>query len=201
MAPWVIRNYQLQHQFVLLSTRGGYNLWMRNNPYYIADEYRGMGVEFSPEKLDKLNYQEYILGYPEFHPEQSEVERNKILTQAGIKFIKANPGFFFELCWIRFKWTIGWRGIGLKGPLLNGLSLIFYGPALLGLIVSLFVGWKHLSVTLPLWSVVGYFILFYSLTHEGLRYRLPVDPCMILLAVFSAVLLYSRIRKKPFPIS
>ena len=201
MAPWVIRNYRLQGQFVLLSTRGGYNIWMRNNPYYIEDEYRAMGVEFSPEKLDKLKCREYILGYPEFTPDQGEMERNEILTREGLKFIRANFGFFLELCWIRFKWTIGYRGVGLQGPLLSGISLISYGPALLGFVISLFIGWRRLSITLPLWSVVGYFVLFYSLTHEGLRYRIPADPYIILLAVFSAVLIYSRLRGKSFPIS
>ncbi len=199
-SPWLIRNYLLQDQFVLLSSRGGYNIWMRNNPYFIEDELRAMGVEFSPEKLDNLNCREYILGYPEFTPEQGELERNEILTRRGIEYIRGNIGFFLELSWIRFKWTIGYKGIGLQGPLLSGISLLFYGPALFGFIVSIFIGWRRLAVTLPLWSVVGYFVLFYSLTHEGLRYRLPVDPFMILLAVFSAVYLYCKVRKKTFPL-
>jgi 4-amino-4-deoxy-L-arabinose transferase-like glycosyltransferase len=201
MSPWIIRNYNLQGRFVLLSTRGGYNLWMRNNPYFIEDELKAMGVEFPPEKLDNLKYREYILGYPEFTPDQGELERNAVLTREGIKFIRANPGFFLQLCWNRFKWTIGWRSIGLKGPLLNGISLLFYGPVLLGFIISLFIGWKRLEVTLPLWSVVGYFILFYSLTHAGLRYRLPVDPLMMLLAAFAAVFIYSKWKKTPFLIT
>ncbi|TKJ41592.1 hypothetical protein CEE37_03235 [candidate division LCP-89 bacterium B3_LCP] len=200
MSPWLIRNYVLQDQFVLLSSRGGYNIWMRNNPYFIEDELQAMGVEFSPEKLDKLNYREYILGYPDFTPEQGELERNEILTREGIKFIKSNLGFFLEMSWIRFKWTIGYRGIGLRGPLLNGISLLSYGPALLGFLISIIIGWRFLRYTLPLWSLVGYFILFYSLTHEGLRYRVPVDPYIILLAVFSAVYLYCRFKKKPFPV-
>ncbi len=200
MAPWLIRNYLLQDQFVLLSSRGGYNIWMRNNPYFIEDELKAMGVEFSPERLDKLKYREYILGYPEFTPDQGEMERNKILTREGTKFIFANFDFFLELSWIRFKWTIGYKGIGLRGPLLNGISLITYGPALLGFLVSSIVGWRYMAATIPLWSVIGYFILFYSLTHEGLRYRVPVDPYMIILAVFSVIFLYCRFRKKPFPV-
>jgi 4-amino-4-deoxy-L-arabinose transferase-like glycosyltransferase len=199
LAPWVIRNYNLHHQFVLLSTRGGYNLWMRNNPYYIADELEAEGVKFSAETLDKLKYREYTLSYPHFTSEQGELERDRILYQAGMKFLRANPGFFLQMCWIRFQWTIGWKSPGLKGPLVNGLSLLTYGPALLGFLVSLVVGWKHLRVCLPLWLVTGYFVLFYSLTHEGLRYRLPVDPYMIILAVFSAVFVFDRltVSRKP----
>lgn len=198
MLPWWYRNYRLHDRFLLVSTRGGCNLWIRNNPYFIEDELKAMGVEFSMEKLDNLAHREYILGYPEFTKDQGEVERNKILTRGGIEFILSNPGFFLELCWNRFKWTIGYRSIGLRGPLLNGLSLIFYGPVLLGFLVSLFIGWKELKVTLPLWAVVGYFIVFYSLTHAGIRYRVPVDPFMILLAVYSFFFIYDRfIRKIP----
>ncbi|RJP80630.1 MAG: hypothetical protein C4524_03215 [Candidatus Zixiibacteriota bacterium] len=190
-APWIYRNSKLHDRLMLMSTRGGYNIWMRNNPYFIEDELAAEGVKFSAEKLDKLKYHEYILGYPEFTPEQGEIERNQILTDAGIRFITANPGFFLEMCWIRFQWTVGWRSPGL-GPMLNLVALITYGPALLGFLVSLVWGWKRLGVVLPLWSVVGYFILFYSLTHEGTRYRVPVDPYMILLAVVSALWLYDR---------
>jgi len=195
LSPWVYRNYRLYHQFVLVSTRAGYNLWMRNNPYFIADELAAMGVKFSPDYMDKLKYPEYILGYPNFTPAQGELERNKILTQEGMKFIRANPGFFLRLCWTRFLWTIGWCGIGL-GPLQTLISLVSYGPALLGFLASLLLGWKRLSATLPLWLAVGYFILFYSLTHEGLRYRLPVDPYVIILAAFSALWIYDRQRDK-----
>ena len=195
LAPWVYRNYRVQGQFLLLSTRSGYNLWMRNNPYFIEDEYAAMGVKFSPEYLDKLHYREYILGYPAFRPEQGELERNEILSLEGMKFLRANPGFFFKLCWIRFQWTIGWRGIGL-GPLQNMISLISYGPILLGFVASLIWGWGRLSAVLPLWSLVGYFVLFYSLMHEGLRYRLPADSLMMLLAVFTAVTIYDRYLKR-----
>lgn len=199
MAPWIIRNSSLHDQFVLLSTRGGYNIWMRNNPYFIEDELKAMGVEFSPEILDNLKYREYILGYPELTPEQGELERNEILTREGIKFIRANPEFFLKLCWIRFKWTIGYKGIGLQGPLLNGISLISYGPVLLGFLLSLLLAWRHIAIAFPLWSVVGYFILFYSLTHEGLRYRVPVDPYMMILAAFSAIFIYNKFKKKKYP--
>jgi len=197
--PWVVRNSLLHQQLVILSTRGGYNLWMRNNPYFIADEFRAMGVEFSEERLAKLKHLDYILGYPEFNEDQGELERNAILTQKGKEFITSNLDFFLELCWIRFLWTIGWKGIGLKGPLMNGIAFISYMPALFGFLLSFFVGWKRLYVTLPLWSVVGYFILFYSLTHEGLRYRLPVDPYIILLAIFTFLYLYAKVKKEPFP--
>ncbi len=198
LSPWIYRNYRLHGQFVLLSTRSGYNIWMRSNPYFIEDEYAAMGVKFSPEYLDKLKYREYILGYPVFMPEQGELERNRILSQEGMKFIRANPGFFFKLCWIRFKWTIGWKGIGL-GPLQNLVSLISYGPILLGFAASLIWGWGRLTAALPLWGLVGYFVLFYSLTHEGLRYRMPADALMMILAVFSAVTIYDRVIKKRIP--
>jgi 4-amino-4-deoxy-L-arabinose transferase-like glycosyltransferase len=196
MAPWIVRNSLLHDQFVLLSTRGGYNIWMRNNPYYIEDELRAMGVEFSPELLDNLNYKEYILGYPDFTPKQGELERNEILTREGLKFIKANPDFFLDLCWLRFKWTIGYKGIGLQGLLLNGISLLSYGPVLLGFLLSLFLGWRYIAIMFPFWSVVGYFILFYSLTHEGLRYRVPVDSFMIILMAFSAIFIIGKFQRR-----
>lgn len=75
---------------------------------------------------------------------------------------------------------------------MNGIALLSYGPVLLGFVLSFFLGWKKIRALLPFWSLVGYFLLFYSLTHEGLRYRLPVDPYMILAAVFSYLFLFNR---------
>ncbi|MFH1861703.1 MAG: glycosyltransferase family 39 protein [bacterium] len=193
--PWVVRNYRVHDELVILSSRGGYNLWMRNNPYFIEDEWKAMGVAFSPEELAKLEKHDYLLGYPPFTPEQDELERNKILTAAGTAFIKANPGFFLKLCWVRFLWTIGYKGIGL-GRVGNFVSLLTYGPVLLGFLFSLLIGWRHLQTMLPFWLVVSYFILFYTLFHEGLRYRVPVDPYMIILAVFSALWIYDRYLSK-----
>jgi len=69
-------------------------------------------------------------------------------------------------------------------------------PILLGFAASLIWGWDRLAASLLLWSLVGYFVLFYSLMHEGLRYRLPADALMMLLAAFAAVTIYDRYLKR-----
>ena len=96
ISPWIYRNYKLQGEFILLSTRGGYNIWMRNNPYFYEDELKVLGIEIPPRMLDNLKYKEYF-DFPVFPQEQNELERNRILTQEGMKFIRANPEFSREL--------------------------------------------------------------------------------------------------------
>lgn len=181
LSPWIIRNYNLHGKFVLLSTRGGYNLWLRNNPYYYEDELAALGYSVPQTILDNIQYREF-LDYPEFTSEQGEVERNKILTQEGIKFIKNNPELFTYLCWIRFKTLLGFHGT-LSQSLIYKLVGIFSFGILFPLgVISLFVYFRRWRDTFPLLMVFGYFLAVHTLTHDGIRYRLPADPYLIILA-------------------
>ena len=181
ISPWVIRNYRLHDEFVLMSTRGGYNLWLRNNPYYYEDELKLLGVEVPQSILDNIEYREF-LDYPEFTPEQDEIERNRILTTEGVKFIKANPNLFTYLCWMRFKTIIGVQGTLSRGLIHKVVGFLSFGIIFpLGLIAFI-VYYKRWRDTVPLMLIFIYFVGGYTLTHDGLRYRLPADPYLIVLA-------------------
>lgn len=181
ISPWVIRNYALHGEFVLLSTRGGYNIWMRNNPFYYQDELALLGYEVPAHLLKDIKYGEY-LDFPQFSADQDEIERNRILTQEGIKFIRQNPSLFAHLCWIRFQTLIGLQGTLSQGLIYKLVGLFSFGILFpLGLI-SLAVHYKGWRETLPLALIFAYFVGVHTLTHDGIRYRLPADPYLIILA-------------------
>jgi len=181
--PWVYRNYRLQGEFILLSTRGGYNIWMRNNPYFYEDELKVLGIEIPQAMLDNLKYKEYF-DFPVFSPEQNELERNRILTQEGMKFIRANPGFYAFLCWERFKTIIGFQGALTQGLIYIIVGILTFGIIFPSAFIAFFINPKQWRDTLPLIVVFLYFVGVYSLTHDGIRYRLPADPYIIILASF-----------------
>ena len=187
--PWVIRNYKLHGEFVLLSTRGGYNIWLRNNPYFYEDELALLGVKVPQDILDSIKYREY-LDYPEFSPEQGEIERNRILTSEGMKYVRANPKLFTYFCWVRFKSIIGFQGVLAQGLVYKLVGILTFGILFPLGIIAFFVNIKRWRETLPLMLTFCYFVGVYSLTHDGIRYRLPVDPYIIILA---SVLLASGI--------
>jgi hypothetical protein len=181
IAPWVIRNYIVMDSFILLSTRGGYNLWLRNNPYYYADELEALGVEVPQTILDGIKNREF-LDYFEFTEDQDEVERNRIITEAGVKFIKANPKLFAYLCWVRFRTIVGFAGTLSQDLIYKLIGLFSFGWIAPLSLAAAFYWRKRLWDILPLAMVFLYFVGVYTLTHDGLRYRLPADPCLIVLA-------------------
>ena len=78
IAPWSIRNTKLFGHFVGLSTNGGVSLWVGNNPnatgYYMDPYYKGM----MPASMEQWG----------------EYERNKVFTQAALRYIVENPTSF-----------------------------------------------------------------------------------------------------------
>ena len=189
ISPWIIRNYKLHGEFVLLSTRGGYNIWLRNNPFYYEDELAAMGITIPEKYLADIKYKSF-LDFPEFSPELTEIERNRLLTEEGVKFITANPKLFTYLCWIRFKTLIGFQGALTQGLLYLVVGILTFGIILPAAIIAFFWKFRLWRDTIPLAAVFLYFIAVYTLTHDGIRYRLPADPFLIVLAslVFSTIL-------------
>jgi 4-amino-4-deoxy-L-arabinose transferase-like glycosyltransferase len=181
ISPWIIRNYNLWGEFVLLSTRGGYNLWFRNNPYYYEDELTALGEKVPKNILDGIQYREF-LDYPQFSPEQNEIVRNRILTQEGIKFIKANPQLIKYLCWFRFKSLLGVQGVLAQGLIYKVAGFLTFGILFPLGVLAFLLDFKKWRVTFPLMAIFAYFIAVYTLTHDGIRYRLPADPYIIILA-------------------
>ena len=181
LAPWVIRNYNLHGQFVLLSTRGGYNIWLRNNPFYYEDELKALGYAVPQHLLRDIKYIEY-LDYPEFSEDMGEIERNKILTEEGKKFILRNPKLFTYLCWIRLQTILGFHGTLSQGLIYKLVGILSFGILFPCALISLIVNRRYWKEFLPLVLIFGYFVSVYTLTHDGIRYRLPADPYLFLIA-------------------
>jgi 4-amino-4-deoxy-L-arabinose transferase-like glycosyltransferase len=183
ISPWVIRNYKLHHQVVILATRGGYNLWFRNNPFFYEDELAALGYKVPDNLLKDIKYRKY-LDFPHFSPEQGEVERDKILTREGINFIRQNPRLFAYLCWIRFQTLIGFHGTLAKGLIYRLAGMFSFGILFPLALLTVGIYYKRWRETLPLILIFAFFLGFFTLTHDGIRYRLPADPYLIILASF-----------------
>jgi len=81
-SPWVIRNYLVHKELVILPTTGGATLWMRNNPEVVVPEMERAGYPV-PERLLKNLRKKELLEYPRFRNE-NEVERNRIIIMVHV---------------------------------------------------------------------------------------------------------------------
>lgn len=189
-APWVIRNYGLFHELVILPTKGGRNLWEYNNQKF-SSEFETAENEWTRARYREIRESEMptlrrrdTVEFPQFTPEQPETERNRILNGKVRNFILANPRVYARLCLVRasemvrvtpvrkssllFK-TVAWLSIGWQLPL-----------ALAGM-VMLARRWR--SGPLYLYLLTLFYLSLHALVASGTPHRVQVD---LYLLVFTA---------------
>jgi hypothetical protein len=177
VSPWTIRNYHAFNRFVLVSTNGGTNMWMGNNP-----ETTG-----------------YYQPPPAAQASQNEAEWDKDLGQRAQAFIRADPVAFVHRSIVKAirlhdRETIGvaWNVEGLKqrwpsfdsgsgATILKALSTGYWylmlglsGPRL-GRYRRGEVGvWQ--AATHPAAMLFAYFTAVHAVMVIQDRYHFPVTP-------------------------
>jgi 4-amino-4-deoxy-L-arabinose transferase-like glycosyltransferase len=182
--PWTIRNYKAFHTFVPLRSGLGLQLWLGNNdntqdifraerhPIYDAterDQYAQMGeVAYMREKQSEAFH--YMLSHPE--REAHLVTRRIISFWSGGTPTPLKDSLNVDSTWFRF--VLLFNLLAAFGALLGIIFLIrrhspFWFPTA---IVPLVFPWAYyLSLVLP-------------------RYRLPIDPVVLLLAAVALETLF-----------
>jgi hypothetical protein len=176
LLPWTLRNQTQLGKYFFVKSNFGLALWLGNNP-----ESKEI---YSPNQYPAVNSRELqelqALG---------EVGYMKLKQREAVNFIRANPGSFISRCYYRFvdTWTGNYdstldpyiRKMQLRLPYIEYLTL-FSILAFAGLGIALLTAaWD----ALPLAFCVVLFPIPYYLTTSELRYRHPIDPVLVILAV------------------
>ena len=179
VSPWFIRNYMVFHRFVpfrdnmgivlLMGTRGDSDYW---GPYELGPWHNDADwQEF--QRLGEFRYMEAKKRY-------------------SIDFIRANPGWFAWTSVRRavFLWTGYWsfEKTYLQQEPLDPPNILFSTTftvlTLLGLRKAFRVG---TAVAMPYLIVLFTFPLIYYITSPEVYYRRPIDPIMVVLAVYGVI--------------
>ncbi|MBN1998410.1 glycosyltransferase family 39 protein [candidate division KSB1 bacterium] len=187
VGPWYYRNYTKLH-IVNLVTNGGRNLWLGNNPSSTINS--GSNLD-RPEDLDG-----------KIMEADSEVERDSIYLHEAKQYIKQNPGRFI---WLSFRKGLSfWRwdpspttgGYVKLGTLINLASIITFGPIFILAVCGFIFANSEIRRLVTLWL---WYALFYTAPHaifiSKVRFRLPLDYFLIILASFAAVNIGLKIRQ------
>jgi 4-amino-4-deoxy-L-arabinose transferase-like glycosyltransferase len=168
LTPWMIRNYSVFGKVILIRGDFGVELRVGNNPvaqgWWVTDYHPGNNPQL---------YQEYRqIGEAAFDSESAD---------AAKEWIAENPGRFVVLTLRRFAFY--WAGIPKPGvgKIENLLFLMFSLLAVGGLVLAIkrkvHAVWLFISLMLSQ-------PLIYYITFPQPRYRHPIEPEMLLLAVF-----------------
>lgn len=195
VAPWSIRNTQAFGQFVTISTNGGANLWMGNNPASTG------GYMELPSEVDGMN----------------EAVRDKYLKSIAVAHIKEQPILFALRTAQRIVDTHSRESIGVVwnepalvsrfgNRILTPLKILnqLYWIPMLGLglvgIVLLIVktGW-FAAITHPTVLLWGYFTAIHAIIVAQDRYHFPSIPMIAILSASTLVFVLDMKFKKRDP--
>ena len=177
LAPWSIRNTYVHGKFVPVSTQGGIQLYISNNPH-------ATGVMVLDQAyVDRTRAQRFV--------NFREADRDKLFQKEAIEFIRANPFRFFELCLIRVVEL--WKLYSPRVPLSNSLVVIgSFGVALPFFLLQLIRrGWRRgpeMLLTLIILSHTGLHMVYGSIV----RYRITIEPLVIAMAISGLCWIWRR---------
>ena len=188
IGPWTLRNYLELGEFIPISSNGGINFWIGNNP-------QATGEFIHPNNLNR----ELIDSTQNF----GEGARDSFFYREGLLFIRNNPLEFFRLLGTKtffFFWSrpnIGQTyssqdAIGLGRTLFlvaNGLLFPFW-------ILGFFLGFRKWGRFILLYGAIVTVFLVNILFFVGTRYKTPAAPYQLLFASYVIILAMDRIAKR-----
>jgi len=167
IAPWCVRNFYAHGRFVFISAKSGSELWKSTNPY-------ATGIN----ALDKFEDNRIFF----VDDSVSEAEADQIYKAAALKFIRENPGRFFELAGIKFVqfWKV-WSPRVTMLP--NLVTLCCFGPVLILFLVGSFKFALRPGPELLLLMIIVALTALHMVFTSMVRYRLPIEPLCLILAL------------------
>jgi SAM-dependent methyltransferase len=123
-------------------------------------------------------------------------ERDRICKKKALDWISENPDKFYSLCYLRFRhfWRLypmmayPWQKYAAKAT-----SGVYIPLALIGLLLSI-KQFKKTSLLIALFASYTLVHLFFVVV---LRYRVPIDPFVILMAAYTINAAILRLRPSP----
>ena len=207
VAPLTIRNAVLTGEFIPLTTGGGINFYIGNNPeangFYAAPFYRGQPIGGTPEKQRAMMHK---LASSEAGRDLSPSEVSNFWLRRGIEHNRAHPGTWTRLLWQKV--LLFWNGYERAN--VESMSLHRRIPGVLRLPLLLFGLVAPFALTgvfltrsrrRELWLLYGGILayLFAALAFYVLaRYRLPITVFLFPFAGACIVELVSFARRRSY---
>jgi 4-amino-4-deoxy-L-arabinose transferase-like glycosyltransferase len=185
LAPWWARNAAVLGTFVPFTTSSAHNLYLGNNP-----NSRDGGIDWS------TNVDQAFVAAVSAMPD--ELDRQRAYSRAAIDYIKTNPVDFIGAAAIKFTrfWNPLPNATEFRGGIYAVIGALSYGPILLLALwcaVSQRAYWASLS---PILLLVLYFTVLHAVVIASLRYRLPLESLLIVLAARPLALLIDYGQKR-----
>lgn len=171
ISPWLIRNFKVFHHFVFMRDNLGLELAVSNNPCAT------FWLEINKSNgCFEINHPNSSLDQAQRVRKLGEYDYNQLRLHEAIDWIRANPGTFGDLTWLRFVafWFPSPTGHPMSDRGIPFEVLVVWLMTLLS-IGGLWLVWRRNAVAagvLMLWLTL--FPLIYYIVQFDSRYRFPI---------------------------
>jgi 4-amino-4-deoxy-L-arabinose transferase-like glycosyltransferase len=178
MSPWWLHNYKAYGTFVRLDLGSGLALYSDNNP-------RSPAVDSAESDSDRARFSAIT----------DPVARDRAMWNAGLSYIAQDPGRFAALA--ARKLVRLWRpwpdAQAFADRSYFVLSVASFAPVLVLAFVYLRIwGRREIAQTAPILMLIAYFTAVHVVLDGSPRYRLPLEPFLIVLATVAFVRIVGR---------
>ena len=179
LSPWWIRNAQLFEQPVWFTTSSSSNLYLGNNP-----------ANVTATNAWEHDVEEPFVAANSLLPEG---ERDRRFRERAIAYIRDEPLRFIQNAgrkFVRF-WNIFPNHEAHRQGAQFWLVVTSYGPVLLLTLLTVWLyrhRWRRL---LPIYCLIAYFTMIHMVTIASIRYRLPLEPFLVVFAAAAVARLSS----------
>ncbi|MDB5864775.1 MAG: hypothetical protein JWO70_2581 [Betaproteobacteria bacterium] len=181
LAPWWIRNARLFDQPVWFTTSASSNLYLGNNPANVR-----AGNEWDRDADEPFVASTRAL---------PELERDRRYKARAIEYMQAEPMQFVRNAghkFVRF-WNVVPNHESFRQGAYGWVIALSYGPALVLAIAAAWLYRNRWRRLLPIYALMAYFTFVHVVTISSLRYRLPLEPFLVIFAAGALALLSRRL--------
>jgi 4-amino-4-deoxy-L-arabinose transferase-like glycosyltransferase len=208
--PWTVRNYMLYDRALLVSTGGGLFLWRGNNELTQGDTHDryldpGVGEVWSArlQKLEPAPKADLTQKYDAVGRDLQALDsigKDTYLGKLALSFMIEHPVHSFVLFMqkLRTLYTpfteVRPRHRNIFTDMQRHAFGLIFGTTLVFGLIGFLHGLSNWRAHLPLYLAVLSVSLAYGLTTAAARFRIPIEPFLILCAAQGAVFVWGLIR-------
>jgi len=169
LTPWLVRNYEVFHHFILIRDNLGTELWMANSPCSTFSFNVNRSIKCFAHPNETVAEAQKVAAVGEY-----EYNQEKLRNALG--WIKGNPAQFASLTRQRFMayWFFSPRGIFFDGRHLPVGILILWAVTPLGLVGLWMLFRRDLTAAGLILIWIALFPPIYYITTFSARFRFPL---------------------------
>jgi 4-amino-4-deoxy-L-arabinose transferase-like glycosyltransferase len=189
MVPWTVRNHRAFGKYIVLRSNFGLELWLGNNPKVVDIMAQGQHPTANPEEAEK-------------YKRMGEIAYMADKEHAAFTYMWNHPGITTTRIFLRFMdtWLASTESpvdTMIEGNLVSrSIFLSNFMLSVLCFLGALYAYHSGRPEAFPFAMVPVIFPAIFYLTHSTLRYRFPIDPIILILAISAAAHLLSLARNR-----